>query len=311
MEDYAIQDYFPFHQLPVLVQSKILRQYIPFFCKTFVLSRLPEFSELLTDRYSWLNLSEAIINLSRILQPLQTGIYWNLKQDTNLGYYLSTDAEKISLTLCCINRDPVFDFIPVLFYQCRERMCISVETMHNFITKFLEKYSITNRVYIYEVSKGNHIYINYSKKKVYWTKKVYNIRDNMCILKHSSTRTLIINLKENDSIELIHHIADLNQPFKRRKQEIEPISLDSFILNRNEKIVPHKILEMNFRVVEDHISLNLNLNTNIRSCSIHRRKLTLNRFSHLTDTLSEFNILFRPLQSCRCLMQKLEKKRFR
>lgn len=303
---------FPFHNLPVLVQCKILRQYVPFLCKTFVLSHLPEFSELLDYRYSWLYLSETFINLSRILRSLDTGIYWNLEQDASTGYYVSVDAEKITFTLCGINEDSLYDFVYYVFYPFyRERMCISVQTWQNFLTIFLNKYSPTNRVCVYETNKGDYFYINYFNKKVYWSKKIYAIKDKKCIIKHSLEETFIIKLKDNDIIQFIHHKVQPpeicpNQPFKRTEQDLEPISLESYILDPQNKRVynKRKILEMNFQIVEDHISLHT-------FCSSpRRRKLTSNSWRRWRNKFTELNNLFEPLKSCQCRLQKLERKSF-
>lgn len=309
-----MENIFPFHNLPILVQCKILRQYVPFLCKTFVLSRVPEFTELLDCRYSWLYLSETFINLSRSLRSLDTGIYWNLEQDASTGYYLSIDSEKITFTLCGIKEESLYDFVHYVFYPFyKERMCISVQTFQNFLTIFLNKYSTTNRVCVYETNKGDYFYINYFNKKVYWNKKIYSVKDKKCIITHSLQETFIINLKHNDIVQLIHHTVDPSQPLKRTEQELEPISLESYILDPQDKRVYNrrKILEMNFRIVEDHISLNMNLRAIYTFCSSHRRrKLTSNSLTRLRNKFAELNNLFEPLKSCQCRIQKLEKKSF-
>lgn len=296
-----MQNSFPFQNLPILVQCKILRQYIPFFCKTFVLSHLPEFSKLLNDRYSWLNLSETSINLSRILQHLSTGMYWNLEQ--GIGYYVFIDSENISFTLYSLQKDSLYHFVFAIFYPLyNEEMSISFQTMQDFLMLFLNKYfTFKRQVYIYKLNQGDYVYINYLNKKVYWNNKVYTIKDKKCIIELDLLEKCIINLKD-DRVEVIYQNANFEQPTK----EIEPQTLESFIFNSHEKQVYNcnKILEMNFRLLEDHMHLNLNLPVKLNLYSIPSYPRQLNKFHHLKQNFNELDILFNPFRPCMYCIQK-------
>lgn len=258
------------------------------------------------------------------LVNLKPGLYWNLEQDANAGYYVSIDAEKISFTLCSINCNTVDDFMHCKFnYDLfdNKRMCISLETMQNFLTLFFKNYSAnstTNRIQIYKSNMGHYFHINYLTEKVHWGKKVYDIKNKKCIIKHSITETFIINLKQNDIIQLIHHnTKDKFQykPFKKT-EEIEPISLEAHILttdilNLQKKIVDsqRKIFEMDFRITKDHISLYRDGHaiTYTRVCSIYSftsGKFPSNGVQRSKHTFEELSNLFVPLKLCKCTNKK-------
>lgn len=298
---------FPFHYLPVLVKCKILKQYVPFHNKTFVLSRLPEFCELLDNQYSWLNSFE--INLYHILRLLEPGLYWNSEQDANVGYYVVTHAKKISFTLCSINSNTIRDFFSYNFSSelfDNEIMCISIQTMQNFLTTFSNKYFTTNKIQIYKLNTGHYFYINVFTERVHWGEKVYVIKNKKCVIRHSKTETFIINLKQNDIIQLTHYNMTY-KPFKRTEEEIEPISLKAYISNLQEKTVynQRQILEINFAIMEDHVSLERDARalwfTRVRSIYNRTRGIfSSNGVQRMKHTFEELNNLFVPLKSCQC-----------
>lgn len=296
-----MQDSFPFLKLPMLVQSKILRQYVPFFCKTFVLSRISEFTELLDDRHSWLNSSKSFIQISQILRSLETGLYWNFEQ-FNTGYYVSINEDNINFTLCTLSDESLGDFLNFAYFPfLRENNCISAKTFQNFLSLFISKYYTTNRVRAYKTNKGKDFYINYIKKTVHWNKSIFPIKDNKCIINHSLAETFIIKLKENDVIELIHHNKQPFEHLTRTEQELEPASLESCILNPHNKRVYNrrKLLDINFQIVEDHVSLYVDLRVlyfNQSSCK--RRRLSSSGYIRLKELFLELENLFQPLKSC-------------
>lgn len=296
-----MQDTFPFHNLPMLVQSKILRQYVPFFCKTFVLSRIPEFTELLDDQHSWLNSSKSFIRISQILRSLETGLYWNFEQ-FNTGYYVSIDEDNINFTLCTLSDDSLCDFFNFAYYPfLKENNCISAETFQNFLSLFISKYYTTNGVCVYKTNKGKVFYINYIKKTVHWNKLIFPIKDSKCIINHSLAETFIIKLKDNDIIQLIHHNKQPCEHLTRTEQELEPASLESCILNPQNKRVYNrrKLLDMNFQIVEDHVSLYIDLRALYMSrSSCKRRRLSLCGYNRLKELFFELSNLFQPLKSC-------------
>lgn len=121
-------------------------------------------------------------------------------------------------------------------------------------------------------------------------------------------------MKQNDTIQLIrHNTGDKFQckPFKKTKQEIEPTSLEAHILNLQEKSVysQRKILEIDFRIMEDHVSLHRDWRAigYAQTLSIYNRdKFSLNGVRRLKHTFEELSNLFEPLKSCQCTKDKLD-----
>lgn len=298
---------FQFFRLPVEVQCKILKQYVPFLCKSFVLSRLPEFNELLDCRSSWL--SETSLHLSRILCPLQPGLYWNLEQDANAGYYVSIDSEKISFTLCSITNHTLNDYLDNAFYPYifdKKPRCISLQSMLNFSTLFFNKYFVTNSIKIYQSNFGHYFFINFFTERIHWGKKMYAIQNKKCIIRQNLTETFIIQLKENDHIQLIHHHMkpELEQePFVRTEQEIVPTSLEEHILNlqQNKIYNQRKLLEIQFQFIKDYVLLQMDSRplAYTRFGSVYRRRgqrFPFNGVRRVKHTFEELNSLFVPFK---------------
>lgn len=289
-----------------MLRCRILRQYIPFLDKTFVLSRLPEFCELLDEHSSWFKPAEPLIKLHHILRFLEPGFYWNLDRNISIYYYVSIDAEKISFLLCNIHTDTLFDTIFAWDRELclNEKICVSLQTMHNFFTLFLKKYSITNSIRIYKLNSDQYFSINFSTKKVHWGKEVYVIENKICIIRHNETETYIIKMKQNDIIKLIHY---KKKPFQRTEEEIEPLNkyLEADIFNVQEKVYDdRKILQIDFRIREDHVCLHRHVFVSdyIRFVSRGEPEMVFNldgvvQLRHILE--NELKNLFVPLP-CKC-----------
>lgn len=258
---------FAFHDLPEWVRFKILKQYVPALCKTSVLTYLPEFSELLDCHQSWL--TGAFYEFSGLLRSIKRGVYWGLESGSNLGYHVSQDSEKLTFRMCCIHTAPprilshnsnlnTFNlykhFYPKPYLNQRSikfsNVCISLETMQNFLATFFNKYtrSMTKMIKIYRYNKYNYFFVNRLTNVICWENgELFKIRDNECIVME---RDIYIYLRDKETIELSYK----NLYYR----SLKPISLKSYLLEHRE--LQQNLCELEFRIInEEHVLLDLDI----------------------------------------------------
>lgn len=296
---------FPFHHLPVLIQWKILRQYTPALCKTTVLSRLSEFSELLDCPQSWL--SEKFSEVSRLFSSLEPGFYWSLENGSNTGYYVSINSEKITFKLCYIIENEDYNYINSVFdsrfnsssdqntFKCCFQSCISLQTMQKFLTKFFNKNTLamSEMIRIYQVKYPRYFFLNRVTNVLCWDDgKYYKMENNKCVVKESPRKTYVFILKEYDIIEcsLVSH------SFVIDKREIEPQSLKSYLLDRNFSDVERDYLcDLDFKIIdENHISFTKTVDDLL--FEFLPKKDILKKLSTIFEELT----LLEPLEECGC-----------
>lgn len=160
---------FPFLRLPELVQSKILKQYVPVLSKIHALDQIPEFSDMLRDRSSWMNVSEEFTRLIPVLRSLREGLYVVSTDLPEHGYYVSRDnsEDKIAFTLCCIG-EKIDDTCPM--EMRRFEVSTSVSNLREFIEFFLEHYCPVEekQVSAYRFHKCYDFFINPARNAVLW-----------------------------------------------------------------------------------------------------------------------------------------------
>lgn len=257
---------FSFHNLPVLIQWKILRQYIPILCKAFVLHNMPEFSNLLEYHQTWTK--SVFSNFFPILCALKEGLYINLEIFSRKAYYVSMDQSKITFTLCCLDKT-LLEYegseCPINPFTSKLMIPITLPILQKFLMTFLNNYtfSLNNVVKVYEFR--GYFFVNYSTKKVCWNNgNFYDIVDRLCIVKLSKFRWYQIILKDNYFIEL--RINPMN-PFRSEKvnygtlktENLAPISLETYLLFKEKRVYKHKsVCEINFQfITDDHVMLNV------------------------------------------------------
>ena len=87
---------FPFFDLPDVVIRKILREYLSMSDKRYVLSRISEFNQLFSMNSFWF--SEASRNFYNLLSLTTPGYYIH-KRSLKFRYYISFDAQNLTLTI--------------------------------------------------------------------------------------------------------------------------------------------------------------------------------------------------------------------
>lgn len=238
-----------FHHLPVLLQWKIFREYIPLLYKAFVLYRMPKFCRLLEQPESWMKPS--LFECFSLLCFLQKGIYIYLENFAKKAFYVSMDQTKITFTLCGL------DATPTTYKQCAvssecpinplDPGCVMKVTLSNF-QKFLKSfltYYISSRDQVIKVYQFHGLFfVNYSTHKVCWIDgKVYNVINRLCTIRFGPYKWYHIFLKDNYEIELkinpVHIFGEKNENcFTLNTEILTPTSLETLLL-RNENQACH------------------------------------------------------------------------
>lgn len=292
---------FSFHNLPLLVQWKILRQYIPILCKAFVLHKIPEFSKLLSYEQSWMKPSE----IFSILCSLKNGLYINLENFSRKAYYVSLDQRKITFTLCCLDKS-VIDYkvcaisseCPINPFTSKSMIPITLPIFKKFLVTFLNNYtfSVNNVVKVYEFQ--GYFFVNYSTNKVCWNNgNFYDIANGLCNVRLSKFKWYQIILKDNYFIELrinsINHFCFENDKCGTLKTEnLAPISLETYLLSKEKRVYEHKsICQINFHfITDDHVMLNVKAD-NPRMCLEYLNANLLDCLDCIKAIFNKYNIV--------------------
>lgn len=295
---------FPFHNLPVFVQWKILKQYIPILCKAFVLQDIPEFSNLLQYPQSWTKPSKIFFDFFSLLCSLKKGMYINLDNFSKKAYYVSMDQREVTFTLCCLDQT-LFDYkvcaisseCPINPFKSPLRFPMDLFLFQKFLKIFLDNYtlSVDNEIKVYEFR--DFFFVNYSTNKVCWTNgKIYDITDRVGIIKISELRGYQIILKDNYMIEL--RVIELRDPFRNKHygtlktKILTPMSLETFLLSEKEKIYTFRVIcEIDFHfMADDLVKLNVKMD-NPRMCLDYLDENLLDSLPCIKDVFKMFNII--------------------
>lgn len=221
---------FPFHDLPLLVQLKILREYVPVLTKIYVLGKLPEFSDLLRCRSSWWDTSETFSRLVPLFRLLRRGFYVISKDLPDHGYYVSIEWENtISLTLCGISR-MVWHFpIDPGILRC-STASVPPSNLYEFLTLFLKHYILAPPVLAYRYRGLRTFFVNRSANAVMWDDcETYTFDQNECVInpKYDYFGSIRFTLNDNDRVKLRFE----KSVTKNLQEKCKPISLESCILD--------------------------------------------------------------------------------
>ena len=199
-------DSISFFKLPLLVQSKILREHVPVFQKAFTLSVMPEFQNLLQSKHSWLNFSNEFFNFYDLLRSFKPGFY------VSFGKYGSCHACVISITnniisfaFCKLHDNILIDFLNS-FGPIPDKLNFigSLSQMTTFLTKFLKKYIICDKknLILYKLH-DSHFFVNRLTNNIYWLDgDIYTFKNNECFIsdKYGYNHSMLLN--DNDEIHV-------------------------------------------------------------------------------------------------------------
>lgn len=218
---------FPFHDLPLVVQWKILREYVPPLVKIYVLGDLPEFADLVSCRSSWWDTSEVFSRLVPLFRSLRQGLYVIAKDLPDHGYYVSIEWENtLSLTLCCISRS-VWQF-PIDPGILRYITVSPSNNLYAFLTLFLKHYTFVEHkppILAYRYRGSRTFFVNRPANTVMWDDgETYILTENKCVIKpkYDYFRLVRFTLKDDDRVKL---------KFCGMRETCKPMSLKSCILN--------------------------------------------------------------------------------
>lgn len=218
---------FPFFDLPVWIQEKILRQYVPVLTKMYTLGQIPRFSKLLQSRFSWL--SEEFVQWIPIFRSIQDGIYVLDNDLPDHGFYVSTSP--LTFTLFCIgDRMSTYTFRSLWRFS----HLTPLFNLITFLNMFLERYcTVAQKTVLAYPFYKDFIYVNPSASVAMWTsyeKKIKKLNHNECILMSLSEVPwnrpygTVFKMEEDKSANLIDG---------KTIKTLQSTSLESSILNND------------------------------------------------------------------------------
>lgn len=177
-----------FFHLPLLLQWKILRQYVPFSDKVTILNNMAEFTEYLLnpDNVCWLRASNDLYQLLPTLSGLSPGFYVETEKTFPFyGYYVDMNRENcVSFTCCkCFFSFEAFS-IPMkatvrLFQE-------PIDSLRNFIHFFLSRCALAKHlpIRVYQYRRSRFMVNRARRKLVLENGCVYDILSNgECFIK--------------------------------------------------------------------------------------------------------------------------------
>ena len=198
-------DSISFFKLPLLVQSKILREHVPVFQKAFTLSVMPEFQDLLQSKHSWLNFSDEFFNFYDLLRSFKPGFY------VSFGKYGSCHACVISITnnivsfaFCRLDDYILIDFLNKFPIPQNSNFIGSLSKVTTFLTKFFKKYIICDEknLILYKLHES-HFFVNRLTNNIYWLDgNIYTFKNNECFISDKCGYNHFMLLNDNDKIHL-------------------------------------------------------------------------------------------------------------
>lgn len=229
-----------FFRLPVLVQNKIMRQYIPTLCKVSTLYEIPEFLDLFGFDESWLNPSETFFEFFKSVRSLKPGLYLCNEEQWFHAFYVSMDQEKISFKICCLNvDDPVSD---ISNGKTTNHFYKSLSEITDFFTTFLKKYVLYDEkiMSVYKLKPNEYFFVNHSTDEFRWidgSKRTF--KKSFCgsllwahfdhlslgLIKNRFMHIRCKNFQSNycmcEQKMIVLHPKSINQLLKREKQTLD------------------------------------------------------------------------------------------
>lgn len=220
---------FPLFNLPRVVQWNILRKYVPVVTKIDTLGQLPEFSELLDCRSSWMNVSEEFVQLIPILRSLREDLYIPSEPIIpDHAYYVQreTCGNKITFYLCSIS---IRVIVRPPFKIRQFNVSTPVTNINDFLNYFLMHYCPVKQkpILAYEFERCFNILINPYENAAMWNELIYPIKNKTCMIKKDKNVSKFhsfINFTLDESDNML-----LN--FFENEYLLKPKSLESYLLN--------------------------------------------------------------------------------
>lgn len=155
-----------FSNLPVLVQSKILRQYVPVLYKASTLSEIPQFSWALDNCQSWLNPSETFFEFFESVLSLKPGLYLCDEERWSHAFQVSIDQQKIKFAICCLDIN-LYDTMSHAKEAPRE-VSVSLKQAAEFFNAFSKKYVHEKKISLYKLKHHGYFFVNHSTNVLRW-----------------------------------------------------------------------------------------------------------------------------------------------
>ena len=256
-----------FFKLPLLVQSKILREYVPVFQKVFTLSLIPEFEDLLRSKHFWLNSSKELFNFYDLLRSFKPGLYICFEEAwLEQGCIVSITDTTILFEFCCFHKcksnplKPDFDkFSNVWVCHFKESLLKTTA----FLTTFLKYYIYFDEknLNIYKFYR-NYIFVNRLTNNLYWLDgSIHRLKNNGCIISDKIHPDHFFVLVDNDvmyieCIAMCERLPSFRCLCSETCRYFEPIKIEPFSIDPKKNKFEFQMVDNNEYVLLNILMLN-------------------------------------------------------
>ena len=241
-------DSISFFKLPLLVQSKILREHVPVFQKAFTLSIMPEFDDMLQSKHSWLNSSKEFFNFYNLLRSFKPGLYVCYGKDWwTHGCFVSITHTTVSFIFCCITKYTFTvlndNFSNIITLKIKE----SILKTTTFLATFLKNYIFFDEKILsfYKLHYG-YFFVNRLTNDIYWLDgSIHTFNRNKCII----TDKFCLNHVELWNDKNVIHLKCLAMseriwwrcPCRVTFKILKPIKFKNFSIHYHRKAIKFKL----------------------------------------------------------------------
>ena len=166
---------FPFFNLPILVQCKILRDYVSSVDKIHLLALIPQFSDLLEMKSSWI-LSEERLEFFKWIRLFKPGFYFYSFIPLS-RIHISFDEINLKMSICYLTCYGWKTFKPKCYLEMR-----SCSRVLYYLTKLKKKLISDENIITYHNKDVGFVTINHNSNTLYRCNDHRKIENDKCLL---------------------------------------------------------------------------------------------------------------------------------
>ena len=226
---------FPFFNLPILVQCKILRNYVSSVDKIHSLALIPQFSDLLEMKSSWV-MSEKKLEFLKWIRLFKPGFYFYSVTPLS-RIHISFDEINLKMSICYLTCYGCETFHPKCHLgmrSCSQVLC--------YLTKLKKRLISDENVITYHNKDVGFVTINHNSNTLYRYDNCHKIENDKCLLDNHE-EFIIFNGKVAMFDGMFLKFSFLPYQWNYNLQKNENTTIDIFFTVKAKDIVEIEIKE--------------------------------------------------------------------
>ena len=166
---------FPFFDLPILVQCKILKNYVSSVDKIHSLALIPQFSDLLEAKSSWI-LSKERLEFLKWIRLFKPGFYFYYRIPLS-RFHISFDETNLKMSICFLTCHGRKNFFPGCHLEEK-----SYSQVLDYLTRLKKVLIPDENIITYHNEGVEFITIDHNSNTLYMYNNDYKIKKGKCLL---------------------------------------------------------------------------------------------------------------------------------